>query len=191
MLLLLENQNTMLKLVHLAFLVPMFALYSCCKEVSCEMGGLDLMITNLSPNAVDTINIKTFKKNSNFSTLIADYNIYFDQDTNSVLLQNYRSKYPVPGYLLGDYDYQIVTKNHVYEIREMIDSPTSTRYCRHHLVWATCYTVITELQKNGVAFHTNGLDYLILENWLFSQNHSKPKEAIIFAPSKVDYIKII
>lgn len=128
------------------------------------MGGIDLMFINMTPNEVDTLQIRSFVKNSQFTVLVSEYAVHFDDDLDTVYLQRYHSKYPEPGYLSGDYDYQIVTKNHVYEIQEMRDLPSNTTYCRHNLVWATCYTKIIQLRKNGVNMTTGNLEYLVLEN---------------------------
>lgn len=109
-----------------------FFITSCGKETSCLIGGLNLGLTNLDSNLNDTIELKKYTKGSNFSNLEKTINlIYLDSlDSmnlifgDSLILNGYEVNWHNSdmnniGFLNANYDYELITKNHVYQFSNL------------------------------------------------------------------------
>lgn len=151
------------KLTFLILVSSFLVFSSCCKKVSCEAGGIDLMISNLSPNEADTLLIIKYTKNSNFDSQLEQSTFIYDSNEETAIIDLGQSKYPDPGYLSPLFDYKVITKNHVYEIDSILDETREQSCCDFNFICRPCFTNVVQLRLNGNQLFTTNQEFLLLE----------------------------
>jgi hypothetical protein len=133
-----------------------FVLFACGRERACEIGGLDLKITNLLPGENDTITIIWYKKGGEFSDVFQSNEMVFEDSLdsingivdNTIYLSNWDTRAGQIGYLRGNYDVQVITKSNAYFFSEMY-APQRFQRCARFPGCYTCYSPITLFKLNG------------------------------------------
>jgi hypothetical protein len=131
--------------------------------VSCEVGGIDLMIANLSSNEADTLVIIKYTKNSNFDSQLDQSTFIYNSDEDTAFIDFGQSKYPNPGYLSPLFDYKVITRNHLYEIDSILDQAKEQNCCDFNFVCRSCFTNVVQLRLNGNQLSTTNQEFLLLE----------------------------
>lgn len=135
------------------------SLFSCGRKKDCEIGGLDLKITNFNPDENDTITIISYKKGDGFSEIIHTNTIIFTAGLdsingivdNSILLSSWETRVGHVGYLRGLYDYKVITKSNEYIFSEMY-APQKSKSCPIFPGCPKCISSITRYKLNGEVF---------------------------------------
>lgn len=154
------------------------ALFSCAKTVDCKSGGLNIAITDLNTNDDDTVIIRTYVKESDFTNLISyrEYLFLASMDSvngvingTTIILQGNTSSFHSSdknntGFLHSDYDYEIQIKNKSYKIAAM-QTNKKTKKCGGllSLDCPDCYNPVVSFKINSIQKQINDNEIFYLE----------------------------
>jgi hypothetical protein len=137
------------KTISVIFLIPAFL--SCSRDCPCLKGNLYFGLINFNENEADTIIIRRFGKNSNFSVPIDTiplYNLSFTRFTDTL----YLSYFPETAQLNSNHDYELFFPGvpkliRISEINEIV----SEQKCNGPLARekVDCVNEITSYKING------------------------------------------
>lgn len=135
------------------------SIFSCGKQKDCEIGGLDLKITNFTPGENDTITIVYYKKGDGFSEVVHTNTIVFTDSLDSIngiidntkIFSTWKSRVGHIGYLRGHYDYKVITKSNAYFFSEMY-APHKSQSCSIFPGCPLCISSISSFKLNGELF---------------------------------------
>ena len=108
---------------------------SCCTKVACSEGPSKIVKGN-SLTLLDSVEIKVFASNTNFSKAI-----------DSIYLYNYNNEYRITDFT-KDYKVTILSNNKIYLINEFIKTNQSCNECA--IGSGTAEEVYTKFKVNGV-----------------------------------------
>jgi hypothetical protein len=135
------------------------SILSCGRKKNCEIGGLDLKISNFTPDENDTLTIVYYKKGDGFSEVVHTNTIIFNDSldsingiiNNTIVLSNWKTRVGHIGYLRGHYDYKVITKSNAYFFSEMY-APHKSQTCSIFPGCQLCISSITRFKLNGELF---------------------------------------
>jgi hypothetical protein len=146
-------------------------LIACGKTKDCEIGGLDLKITNMTPGENDTITVFWYKKGDGFTEVVYTNQMIFADSLdsingvtdNTIFLSEWQSRVGHVGYLRGDYDYRILTRSNEYYFSEIF-APYKSQKCPVFPGCPVCISSVTSFTLNGENFDKTDTEPIELVN---------------------------
>lgn len=160
-------------IINLLLFSILLVITSCGKKIDCLPQDLSIAFTQYDTLNSDTIILKAYIKESNFSTLFSSDTIYLKDTLNQNYITTIRNdsafiKYifmlgnhqESNGYLNIKYDWKIITKQNIYNLTDFKYTITTKRCGLFECF--PCFEPITQLKLNTIIITPNesGLLYL-------------------------------